>query len=78
MFESDRMASSRCPSDDDDLTVDVDWDRLEKVLGRFEGAWARGERPDPEDYLAEGGVDRLALILFMASLGWAETCPKLV
>ncbi len=44
-----------------DLPPEV-WARLEPVLNRFEDAWQGGERPVLADYLAEAGVERLALL----------------
>jgi WD40 repeat protein/tetratricopeptide (TPR) repeat protein len=39
------------------------WGRLEAVLDRFEAAWARGERPALDGYLAEAEAERLALLV---------------
>ena len=38
------------------------WERLERVLDRFENAWRRGERPDPEEYVASAAAERSALL----------------
>jgi tetratricopeptide (TPR) repeat protein len=38
------------------------WERLERVLERFEDAWRRGERPTLEAYLAEAPAERSALL----------------
>jgi hypothetical protein len=45
----------------DSLPEEV-WDRLERVLDRFENAWRRGERPDPEEYLAAAAAERRVLL----------------
>jgi WD40 repeat protein/tetratricopeptide (TPR) repeat protein len=52
---------SRPPSSCPDLPTEV-WDQLQHVLGRFEDAWRRGERPNLEDYLHEGGAQRQVLL----------------
>src|SRR5262245_35902430 len=40
------------------------WERLERVLERFEDAWERGEPPALEDYLACAGEgERRALLI---------------
>jgi serine/threonine protein kinase len=39
------------------------WQRLERILERFEDAWVRGERPAIEDYLREAAEDRSALLV---------------
>jgi eukaryotic-like serine/threonine-protein kinase len=46
------------------------WDRLEQVLERFEEAWARGQRPDLSDFVAEGRTpeERKALLFELALL----------
>jgi serine/threonine-protein kinase len=38
------------------------WDRLERVLERFEGAWRGGRRPDLDAYLADARAERLYLL----------------
>jgi serine/threonine-protein kinase len=48
-----------------DLPTQV-WDQLQQVLGRFEDAWQRGERPKLEDYLHEGGAHRQVLLVELA------------
>jgi WD40 repeat protein len=39
------------------------WDRLERILGRFEEAWQRGDRPTLKDYLAGFESERRALLI---------------
>jgi hypothetical protein len=39
------------------------WDRLERILERFEDAWRRGERPAIEDFVGgSAGEERRALL----------------
>jgi tetratricopeptide (TPR) repeat protein len=44
-----------------DLPSEV-WDRLDRVVNRFEDAWQRGERPSLADYLGQAGAERVALL----------------
>ncbi len=39
------------------------WDRLERVLDRFENAWNRGDRPALSDYLAAAATERQLLLI---------------
>jgi hypothetical protein len=39
------------------------WDRLERVLERFEHAWRGGRRPDLDAYLADARAERLYLLV---------------
>jgi hypothetical protein len=38
------------------------WNRLERVLQRWEDAWRRGQRPDLDAYLADARAERLYLL----------------
>jgi serine/threonine-protein kinase len=53
---------SRQPWSYQNLPTEV-WDRLQQVLERFEDAWRRGERPNLEDYLPEGGAHRRVFVI---------------
>src|SRR5262245_27847280 len=56
---SQRSAEGSIPSLGDEV-----WDRLERILERFEDAWRRGERPVVDDYLAQAEPGtRLVLLL---------------
>src|SRR6516165_8561151 len=39
------------------------WDQLQQILERFEDAWRRGERPNLDDYLPEGGAHRRVFVI---------------
>jgi hypothetical protein len=41
----------------------IQWESLERILERFEDAWRAGERPALEEYLAQSGPDRRALLI---------------
>ena len=40
-----------------------EWEQLEQILEQFEDAWRRGERPNLEDYLQQGGEQRHRLLI---------------
>jgi hypothetical protein len=39
------------------------WERLERVLERFEHAWEQGQRPALDDFLADAQAERRALLI---------------
>jgi serine/threonine protein kinase len=42
------------------------WNRLERILDRFENAWNRGDRPALADYLASAATERRLLLIELA------------
>jgi serine/threonine protein kinase len=53
---------SRQPWSGLNLPTEV-WDQLQQILERFEDAWRRGERPNVDDYLPEGGAHRQVFVI---------------
>jgi tetratricopeptide (TPR) repeat protein len=59
------MATSRRESSlhrPDSLHLDpsINWERIERILDRFEDAWQRGERPSLDDYLSEASREAIS------------------
>src|SRR4051812_26030489 len=53
------------PAADSVLALSDDaWNRLERILERFEDAWRRGEQPALEPFLAEAEPAERAILLF--------------
>src|SRR5205085_1251747 len=54
------MATADTPAD---RPTEDTWQRIDHLVRRFEDAWHASQGPTIEDYLAESGPDRLAVLI---------------